>query len=205
MWRPLSLSCVILFAACGPERESEVPSSETPARAEPAPAPEAPAPGSATPEPVPSTTEAAPAGGTEDVRSLEASGEGDPAEGDLAEGDPAAEGLPNAAEDIDALAEAVGVALEAAGEAEVGAETCAVAYESMSAAAQAIEARLPGSTNPLPARSLFLTACRRFPEPAQQCLITRYAVAHADECLAIQAQVPEDVRRGLERLLAGPQ
>ena len=75
----------------------------------------------------------------------------------------------------------------------------------MAAAARTIEARLPGSTNPLPARSLFLTACRRFPEPAQQCLVTRYAVAHAEECLAIQAEVPPDVRRGLERLLAGPE
>ncbi|MEM1417075.1 MAG: hypothetical protein AAGH15_19415, partial [Myxococcota bacterium] len=71
-------------------------------------------------------------------------------------------------------------------------------------AARAIEARMPGTTNPLPAKPLFLQACRRFPEPAQQCLVTRYAVNHAEECLAVQAEVPADVREGLERLLSGP-
>ncbi|MEM9074240.1 MAG: hypothetical protein AAGE52_37450 [Myxococcota bacterium] len=97
----------------------------------------------------------------------------------------------------------VNEALAAAHAAEVGASVCDAAYESTVELVRVVREQFPDDAREVPPRELFVDACRRLPESAQQCMIARYAVEHRQECEQAQAAVPAADREYLERLLRG--
>ena len=101
------------------------------------------------------------------------------------------------------LEDTVGEALAAAHAAEVGASTCDAAYESTAELVRVVRERFPEDAREMPPRELFVDACRRLPDEAQQCLLARYAVEHQDECNRIQEALPRADRERIERLLRG--
>lgn len=101
------------------------------------------------------------------------------------------------------LEDTVGEALAAAHAAEVGASTCDAAYESTAELVRVVRERFPEDAREMPPRELFVDACRRLPEEAQQCLLARYAVEHQEECNAVQESLPRADRERIERLLRG--
>ena len=101
------------------------------------------------------------------------------------------------------LEDTVGEALEAAHAAEVGASTCDAAYESTAELVRVVRERFPDDAREMPPRELFVDACQRLPDEAQQCLMARYAVEHQDECNRVQAALPRADRERIERLLRG--
>lgn len=101
------------------------------------------------------------------------------------------------------LEDTVGEALEAAHAAEVGASTCDAAYESTAELVRVVRERFPEDAREMPPRELFVDACQRLPDEAQQCLLARHAVEHQDECNRIQETVPRADRERIERLLRG--
>ena len=101
------------------------------------------------------------------------------------------------------LEDTVGEALEAAHAAEVGASICDAAYESTAELVRVVRERFPEDAREMPPRDLFVDACQRLPDEAQQCLMARYAVEHQDECNRIQEALPRADRERIERLLRG--
>ncbi len=101
------------------------------------------------------------------------------------------------------LDETVTEALAAAHAAEVGASVCDAAYESAAELVRVVRERFPEEVHEMPPRELFVSHCERLPEPAQQCMVVRYAVEHEAECRRVQGTLSEDQRRQMEQLLQG--
>ena len=101
------------------------------------------------------------------------------------------------------LEDTVGEALAAAHAAEVGASTCDAAYESTAELVRVVRERFPEDAREMPPRELFVDACERLPDEAQQCLMARYAVEHQDECNQIQESLPRADRERIDVGVSG--
>ncbi len=105
--------------------------------------------------------------------------------------------------DLEGTAELMEAAMAAADGSEVGASYCDAAYQSIAAMVEVVRVRYPDRTREMPPEGLFLDACRRLPDEAQQCLIPTHAMAHRQDCARIQAALPPADLARLQNVLEG--
>ncbi len=83
-------------------------------------------------------------------------------------------------------------AFVAAEHAPAGRDTCETAVIGLTAMLDAAQSESAAGTElPRPHREDFVTACRALPQPAQQCLVPVYAMAHQEDCERVLGGLPE--------------
>ncbi len=105
--------------------------------------------------------------------------------------------------DLEGTVELMEAAMAAADGSEVGASYCDAAYQSIAAMVEVVRVRYPDRTREMPPEGLFLDACRRLPDEAQQCLIPTHAMENRQDCARIQAALPPADLARLQNVLEG--